>query len=366
MRSDRHGDTAAVLIVDAHLDLAWNALQWGRDLRLPVAQIRAAEAGLEGPGRGCGTVALPELAAAPVAVAICTLLARCTGTPVAGLDHATPAEATAVAWEQLRFYRALEEERRVTVITDAPGLDRHLLRWKHPATDGQPLPLGVVLSMEGADPITIPDELPLWHAAGLRIVGLAHYGPGRYAAGTLSEGGLTDLGRSLLEAMGALGMILDLTHCTDAGVDEALDRFAGPILASHSNVRTLVPRQRQLPDRHIEAIAARGGVIGIGLDCWMLDPAWMHGQTTNPVALASVVDHVDHLCQLTGSAAHVGIGSDLDGGFGREQSPRDLDTVSDLRLLADLLRERGYSEPDVAAVMHDNWLRLLGASLPGS
>jgi membrane dipeptidase len=357
-----------VLIVDAHLDLAWNALQWGRDLRTTVAEIRATEIDLEGPGRGRGTVGLPELAAAPVAVAVVTLLARCTGTPVTGLDYATVAEAGKVAREQLAFYRALEDEQLATIIVDAAGLEVHLGRWAaweaEPA--GKQPPLGVVLSMEGADPIATPDELPCWHAAGLRLIGLAHYGHGRYAGGTLTDGGLTDLGRSLLGAMAALGMMLDLTHCTDAGIDEALAHFEGPILASHSNVRALVPRQRQLPDRHIEAIAARGGVIGVGFDCWMLDPDWVHGQPTNPVTMSRVVDHIESVCQLTGSAAHVGIGSDLDGGFGAEQSPRDLDTIADLRLLVSLLYERGYTEADVEAIMHGNWLRLLGSSLPES
>ena len=220
--------------------------------------------------------------------------------------------------------------------------------------------------MEGADPIASPDELPRWHEAGLRLLGLAHYGPGRYAGGTGTENGLTDLGKSLLAEMSALGMTLDVTHCTDTGIDEALALFEGPVLASHSNARSLVPRQRQLPDRQIEAVAARGGIVGIAFDCWMLDPDWVHGQSANPVALSRVADHIDYVCQLTGSATHVGIGSDLDGGFGGEQSPRDLGTIADLQVVADLLRSRGYTELDVAAVMHGNWLRLLSAALPGS
>jgi membrane dipeptidase len=357
-----------VLIVDAHLDLAWNALQYGRDLRRTVAETRAAEIDLEGPGRGRGTVALPELAAAQVAIAFATLFARSTGKVIAGVDYETMAEANEVAWAQLTYYRTLENEGRVTIIIDAPGLRTHLERWA--TWEVEPLhsqpPLGLILSMEGADPITHPDELPLWHEAGLRLIGLTHFGPGRYAGGTLTETGLTDLGRSLLGEMASLGMTLDVTHCADAALDEALALFAGPVLASHSNVRSLVPRQRQLPDRHIAAIAARGGVIGVALDCWMLDPDWIHGQAANPVTLSRVVDHFDYVCQLTCSAAHVGIGSDLDGGFGGEQSPRDLDTIADLQLLAGLLRERGYTEGDVQAIMHGNWLRLLGVSLPES
>ena len=355
-----------MLIVDAHLDLAWNACQWERDLRLPVAAIRDAEAGRDGPGRGRGTVALPELRQANVAVAIVTLLARTTGETVPGLDYATVAEANAVARSQLAWYRALERDGELVVVEDAAALHAHVDAWRawESATGGPQPPLGVVLGMEGADPITAPSELPEWHQAGLRIVGLAHYGAGRYAGGTHTDAGLTDLGRSLVRVMHSCGTILDLTHCTDAGVAEALELHDGPVLASHSNARALVPHPRQLTDAQIAAIAARGGVVGVAFDCWMLDPAWVHGQADNDVTIAAVADHVDHICQLTGTSDHVGVGSDLDGGFGREQTPRDLDTIADLQLLAGHLRDRGYRDEDVAAVMHGNWLRLLGAVLP--
>ncbi len=350
-----------MLIVDAHLDLAWNALQWGRDLRRPVADIRAMERGQAGPGRGRGTVALPELREGRVAVAVATILARCTGNPTAGLDYETLAEATSVARDQLAWYRVLEREGRVTVLEDAGTLRGHVERWRawEAAPDGEAPPLGIVLSCEGADPISEPADLPEWHGAGLRVVGLSHYGNGRYAGGTCSGGGLTDRGRELLRVMQDNRMALDVTHLTDVGLAEALELHEGPVLASHSNARALVPHERQLTDGQLLAVAERGGVVGVALDCWMLDPGWVKGQATNDVTLLDVVAHVDHICQLTGSSAHVGIGSDLDGGFGREQSPRDVDTIADVQRVSGHLRGRGYREDDVAAIMHGNWLRLL-------
>jgi membrane dipeptidase len=362
-----------MLIVDAHLDLAWNALQWSRDLRRPVAEIRVNERGLNGHGWGNGTVALPELQQGSVAVAIATLLARPTAEPDSR-NGVTVAEAEAIVRGQMAWYRTLERDGQAVVLENADALRRHIAGWRAWEADPESPhpPLGLVLSMEGADPIAGPDELPAWHDAGLRIVGLSHYGTGRYAGGTGAENGLTDLGRALLSVINELGMILDVTHLTDAGITEALDLYGGPVLASHSNVRVLVPHGRQLSDAHILAVAERGGVIGIALDGWMLsgwgsppgsgDSVWgSHG--SNPVLLQRVIDHMDYVCQLTGSSAHVGIGSDLDGGFGREQTPRDLDTVADLQLLAERLRGRGYDEDDVTAVMHGNWLRLLDECL---
>jgi membrane dipeptidase len=160
--------------------------------------------------------------------------------------------------------------------------------------------------------------------------------------------------------MEQLGMMLDLTHFSDQAFWQALDRYHGPLLASHNNCRVLVPHQRQFSDVQLKAIFERDGVIGVALDAWMLQPGWIVGKSTNEhVTLENVVDHVDHICQLAGNTRHVGIGSDLDGLFGREQSPRDLDTIADLQKLGDLLARRGYREADVAAILHGNWLRLL-------
>lgn len=351
-----------MLIVDAHLDLAWNALQWNRDLTRPAHSIRTMEGGTPGKGRGRGTVALPDLARGRVALCFATALARSTGSHVPHLDFPSPAQSNAVARGQLAYYRALERLGHARVIEGRAALDAHMAAWERwdAAPAGDPPPLGVVMSMEGADPILDPGELAEWYGLGLRIIGPAHYGPGRYAGGTGSEGGLTPLGHELLAEMARLGMALDLTHLSDRAFWQAMERFDGPVLASHNNCRALVPHQRQFSDEQLRAIIARDGVVGVALDVWMLHPGWIIGDPASPpVPLERAVEHIDHICQLAGDSRHVAIGTDLDGGFGREQSPADLDTIADLQRLPDMLARRGYAADDVAAIMHGSWPRLL-------
>ncbi|HET9224394.1 MAG TPA: membrane dipeptidase [Roseiflexaceae bacterium] len=376
-----------MLIVDAHLDLSWNALQWGRDLTRSVYTIRTQENTTPGKGRGLGTVAYPEMRQGRVALSIATVLARSTGQPVPNIDYATPAQSYGIAQGQLAYYRALERSGEIRVVADLAGLDSHMAEWEawereqgtgdrgQGTEEAQALhrssfivdrsfpPLGLVISMEGADPILAPDQLEEWWDAGLRLLGITHYGPGRYAGGTATELGLTELGPPLLAEMQRLGVVLDLTHCSDQAFWQALERYSGPVIASHNNCRALVPHQRQFSDDQLRVIVERDGVIGAALDTWMVKPGWRIGEHPHPanptVTLADVADHIDHVCQLAGNSRHAAIGSDLDGGFGREQSPQDLDTIADLQKLAGLLAARGYAEGDIAAIMHGNWLRLL-------
>lgn len=349
-------------IIDAHLDLAWNACQWNRDLSQPVAVIRSGEQGMAGPGRGLGTVALPEMRRGRIALCFATLLARSTGEPVPNLDYASAAQAYAAAQGQLAYYQALAQLGEIRLIGDGLELDDHVAAWeKWEKDESRPRPpLGLILSMESADPILHPEHLAQWRQAGVRLIGPAHYGPGRYAGGTGTELGLTPLGFALLAQMEQQNILLDLTHLADMGFWQALDHYGGPVLASHNNCRALVPHQRQFDDAQIKAIIARNGVIGAACDNWMIRPGWVRGATDNaPVRLAHLVEHIDHICQLAGNSRHVGIGSDLDGGFGREQSPADLDTIADLQQLADLLADRGYGDEAVAAIFQGNWLCLL-------
>lgn len=344
-----------MLIVDAHLDLAWNALQWNRDLRLSAHTIRTLEVGVAGKGRAQGTVALPELRKGQVGICFATLLARSTGISLPHIDYASPEQACGVALGQLAYYRALASSSHVRVIDNAKELQGYVDAWQG---DGQPeLPLGIVISMESADPILRPEDLPQWYDSGVRIIGPAHYGPGRYAGGTGTESGLTAEGSALLHEMEGLGIILDLTHLSDRAFWESLDIFGGRVVASHNNCRMLVPHQRQFSDKQIRAIIERGGVIGAAFDAWMLKPGWIRGVSSNAdVRLANVVDHIEHICEITGDSQHIGIGSDLDGGFGREQSPCDLDTIADLQRLPETLASRSFSDTDIAAILHANWL----------
>lgn len=350
-----------MLIVDGHLDLAWNALQWNRDLRLPVSQIREREAGQLGKGRGMGTVALPEMKQGRVCLSFATLLARSTGTAVSHLDYDSPAQAYAAAQGQFAYYRALAAEKHLCIITNRSELDTHFAEWVAWESENEtPPPLGVIISMEGADPILNPDQIGEWHAQGLRLLGMAHYGLGRYAGGTGTESGLTELGIELLKQIQSFGIILDLTHLSDAAFWQTLALYDGPVIASHNNCRALVPHQRQFDDDQLAAIIERGGVIGVALDAWMMVPGWVQDRDENPgVVLADVVAHIDHICQLAGNVRHVAIGSDLDGGFGREQSPSDLDTIADLQQLVPLLSGRDYTKNDISAIMHGNWLRFI-------
>jgi membrane dipeptidase len=356
-----------VLVIDFHLDLAMNALDWDRDLTLPVAITRAQEAGMPGKGRGGGTVALPEMRAGRVALCSATVICRVKqpNSPASGVrSHAI---AYAKAQGQLAYYRQLQADGQIRLIGDRAALDRHLAAWAawEAAPDTPQPPLGFVLSMEGADPIVAPEQVPQWYADGLRIVSLSHYGISATAHGTDTEGGLTPLGRPMLRALQEAGIILDLTHLADQAFYEALDAFDGPVLASHNNCRALVPGVRQFTDDQLRRIIERGGVIGGALDAWMLYPGWVKGVTQpSVVGLSALVDHLDHICQLAGNADHAAIGTDLDGGYGKEQTPHDLDTIADLQQLPALFRARGYGEADIAKIMHGNWLALLRRAWP--
>ncbi|MGH7945231.1 MAG: dipeptidase, partial [Opitutaceae bacterium] len=260
---------------------------------------------------------------------------------------------------------AMEEAGEMIAIRDAAMLDAHLARWRA-VDDASGLPIGYVRSLEGADSLVTPGHLERAHTDGLRAIGPAHYGPGVYAQGTSTEGPFPPRGLDLLRAADELGMILDVTHLSDACFWQALDVYKGPVWASHHNARTLVPHQRQLGDDMFRALVDRGAVVGVALDAWMITPGWERGKTTPQSAelhLAKLVEHIDHFCQLAGDAQHVGIGSDLDGAFGTEQTPQDVDSIADLQRLPALLRGRGFSEASIDCVMSGNFLRFLRAAL---
>jgi membrane dipeptidase len=351
------------LILDTHLDLAYNALGWGRDLTLPVSEINRREAGMTGPARGRATTTLPEMRRAGVAVCLATVVARarpeaCFGQAPsrASLDYPNQQIACAAAQGQLAYYRLLEEQGDVRFLRTSADLDAHWRQWNQ--ADADRLPIGIILAMEGADPIVRPVQAEAWFHLGLRSASLTHYGPSPYGVGTGETGPLTAAGIELLGEFDRLGIILDVTHLSEPGFSRALDAFPGPVMASHNNCRALVPGDRQFSDEQIKRLIQRGAVIGVAMDAWMLHPGWEIGVTSREVVgLEAVVDHVDHVCQLAGNCRYVGIGSDLDGGYGAEQTPVGLDTIADLQKLADLLAARGYSDDQIEAVFHGNWLR---------
>jgi membrane dipeptidase len=377
-----------MFILDAHLDLSMNALEWNRDLTRSIAEIRAREQHLNDKSdRGQGTVCLPEMRRGRIGLCVATLIARYVKPSNQRSGWHSPEQAWAQTQGQLAWYRAMEERGEMTQIITAAALERHFALWQHPTpvlveqSTGEKslapseasgsraeskLPIGYVLSLEGADSILTPAHLERAYAQGLRALGPAHYGPGTYAQGTDATGGLGARGRELLAEMQRLGIILDATHLCDDSFWEALDHFEGPVWASHSNCRALVAHNRQFSDDQIKALIQRGAVIGGALDAWMMVPGWVRGQTTPEQAgcrLEHLVDHIDHVCQLAGNALHSGVGTDLDGGYGREQSPADLDTIADLGRLPEMFARRGYKPDQIEAILHGNFIRFLKQAL---
>jgi membrane dipeptidase len=369
-----------MFIFDAHLDLAMNALEWNRDLTRPIGEIRQRERGhTDKPDRSRGTVCLPELRRGKIGLVVATQIARYAKPkhPLGGWH--SPTQAWAMTQGQLAWYRAMEEAGELVQIKDRTGLEKHLQLWQTagalvstPAQarddrpvrseSGTPLSIGYVLSLEGADSIITLNHLERSLEQGLRAIGPAHYGPGTYAFGTDSEGSIGQRGRELLKAVERFGLILDVTHLCDTSFREAMDVFHGPVWASHSNARSLTPHNRQFTDDQLKELFRRGAVIGAPLDAWMMIPNWIRGETTpqaSGLKLERMIDHIDYICQLAGNARHSGIGTDLDGGFGREQCPMDLDSIADLQRVPEMFRARGYETADIEAIMHGNFIRFL-------
>jgi membrane dipeptidase len=348
--------------IDAHLDLSMNAMEWNRDLKRPVAEINRREAVLsDKPDRGNATVSLPELRRGNIGLVVATQIARYVkeDNPLPGWH--SPEQAWAQTQGQLAWYKAMEDAGEMVQIHDLESLEKHLHLWVFELPYSTK-PIGYILSLEGADSIVNIRYLEKAHANGLRALGPAHYGPGRYAQGTDATGKMGKEGIALLKEMERFNIILDATHLCDESFWEALDNYNGPIWASHNNARALVNHNRQFSDDQIKALIERGAVIGGALDAWMMVPNWERGKSTPKgmgCDLGKMIDHLDHICQLAGNADHIGIGSDLDGAFGREQCPQDLETIADLQKLPQLLSQRGYSTVDVQKVMHGNWIRFL-------
>jgi membrane dipeptidase len=352
-----------MLLIDAHLDLSLNAVNWNRDLTRTVAEIRRSEIGMPGQGRAANTVALPDMRRGEVAICFATVLARANPKGTTNIDFRNQEIACAMARGQLAYYEILEAAGQLRQLRTKQDVDSHLTEWRR---DPIHCPLAYVLSMEGADPVLSPAHVGEWWELGLRAVGISHFGVSAYAHGTGTPGGLTARGPDLLRAIRETGMILDVTHLADDAFWQALEIFDGPVWASHNNCRHLVPGDRQFSDEQLRALIERDAVIGAVLDIWMLYPPFETGVTPNTVStLEDVVDHIDRVCQLAGNARHAAIGSDLDGEFGTEQTPHDVDTIADLQKIPAILRRRGYSEEDVNGIMHGNWLRMLRRGLPG-
>jgi len=349
-RSDR-------VVVDGHEDIAFNAVG-GRDFLKSTFEKRR----LEGADtrRGAAIVGLPELLEGNVKVVFATIwVAPCSdpdfsrhGVPC----YSTPEQAYEQAKGQLEYYLKLTADPRIRLVETRKDLDFVL--------DPSETRIGLVLLMEGADPVLTPRQAGEWFDAGVRIIAPAWHGT-RYAGGTSVPGPLTSLGRELMVEMKRAGLILDVSHLAEASFFEALQLFDGPVLASHSNCRTYVPTDRQLSDAMIQELVKRDAVIGVVLYNKFLRSDWKKGENAkSQVTLLDVVRHMRHMWTLAGDSLHVGIGSDFDGGFGAESIPAELDTVADLQKLGQTLKSEHVTEVDVKNILGENWVRFLRNALP--
>lgn len=347
--------TAPYLIVDAHEDLAFNAIVLGRDPLRSAAETRAQEPpqGVD----GIATVGLSDFLAGNVRIVFGTLyVSPHTNPNPANKTYLTPEEAEMLAQEQLAFYALLAADPRVMLITNRADLKR--------VVESPEPRLGIVILMEGADPIVKPQDVGQWYEGGVRLIGPA-WSQTRYSGGTGKPGPLTKLGKQLMREMSSAQLVLDTSHMAEESFMQAMDLFQGTVIASHSNVRKFVPTDRQLSDDMIRELVKRDGVIGAVFYNQFLKHQWrQNGADKGAVSFATVIEHMKYISDLAGSARHCGIGTDFDGGFGMESTPKEIDTVSDLQKYANSLADAGFSDADIRGIMGGNWLRVLERALP--
>lgn len=353
-------------IVDAHLDLSMNALEWNRDLRLEVEAINKREAGMnDKPDRGRATTSFPELRKGNIGLVVATQIARYVSPESSLPGWNSPEQAWAQTQGQLAWYKAMEEDGEMVMIKRKADLEAHLALWNN-GESNEKKPIGYVLSVEGADSFITVSHLERAYNYGVRAVGPAHYREGRYANGTDSSGRLNQMGQELLKEMDRLQLILDVTHLNDDAFWHALAIYQGPVWASHNNCRVFVNHNRQFSDDMINALIERKAVIGIALDAWMMVPNWVRGVSTPEsmnCTMEIMADNIDHICQLAGNADHAAIGSDLDGAFGTEQCPYDLKTIRDVQKVFAILEKRGYDNDSLDKIANGNWIDFLRKAL---
>lgn len=347
------------IIVDAHQDIAWNKIALNRDFFESVAEKRAKDGANPAHGEGHALCGFPELIAGNVRIIFATIyVAQARPDRESwGKVYRTPQEAHAQAMEQIAYYAMLAMDPRVSIISSRADLERVL-----ESKDSQ---IGLVILMEGADPIVAPEQTPEWFDAGVRIVGPA-WSQTRYSGGTRAPGPLTELGRALMPQLERAGMILDASHMAEQSLWDALELYPGTVIASHSNCRAYVnsDTDRQLSDAMIRAIANRNGVIGAALYNRFIKAGWDKSARKDAVTYADVVQHIWRVCDLAGDCNHAGIGSDFDGGFGVESVPKEIDTVADLQKLGDALSAARFDDADIRNILGGNWIRMLRMALP--
>ena len=365
------------LIIDLHLDLAWDALFWNRDLTLTAHEVRRQEENdipqvADGFNNGLCTATFPELRRGSVGVMLSTIMSRIEpryrDSRRDGMR--TQEQAIAVGRGHLAYYQEMSRRGEIKSVRGIGDLNEAVEVWQNPT---ERTPIYHILSMESADPIIDPDDVAFWWDAGLRVVGPAHFGHNTYIHGTFTEGGLKPAAKPLYKAMREAGMILDITHMADQAVWESFDLWDGPIMASHCTCRSIVGSQRLLSDDMIRELVRRDGIIGLVFCQFFIDPdidwnalpsreAWVP-----KYGMDGLIPHIENIANLAGgSLENIAIGTDLDGGFGAEMAPTDLDTIADLQKFAEVLRGAGISQKDINGILHENSLRFFRRAWGGS
>lgn len=365
--------------------MAWNILTYGRDYLRSVEETRQIEAGSNTVLQNGDTMlGWPEFQQAKIAVVFATLFAAPSRWRVHGSEsqiYRSPGEANRLYRGQLDCYHRIFESHpdHFRQITTRGELDDHLKLWtdtlnknegvsdSHNGNSVDVLPLGMVILMEGAEGIRDLDELAEWHAQGLRLIGPAWVAT-RFTGGWREPGPLSADGRELLKAMANFNFFLDLSHMDEQAALQAVDLYAGPVVATHGNCLSLLPNyptNRQFSDRLIQGVIARDGVVGLVPYNIFLKVGWTREKSRrDEVHLSDYINHIDYVCQLAGDSRHAGIGTDFDGGFGLQSTPMELNTIADLQLLPALLSERGYNAQDISNILGGNWLNRLKKELP--
>lgn len=381
-------------IIDAHQDLAYNALTFGRDYLLPAAQTRRLEIGTEVPQRNGQTLlGWPDFQRGQIALIFGTLFAaprRYASGAWETQIYKDSSEAIRLLQNQLSYYQRLcgDHPDQFRLIKSRQDMNLLLAEWeKSPAylsdnnvynqesreevtTERETIthPVGLVLLMEGLEGIRSIEQMEEWWQAGVRIAGPVWAG-GRFCGGTYEPGGFTREGFALLEVMGELGFALDISHMNEESTLQAIDRYQGPILATHANVRSLlhgVEGERQLTDQSIRRLIERDGVMGVIPFNKFLRPSWTLNDDRLSVTLHTLAAHIDHICQIAGDDLHAGLGTDFDGGFGWPSVPYPINTIADLQMLGPVLEQYGYNADNTARILGKNWHRHLERTLPDS
>jgi membrane dipeptidase len=359
-----------MLIVDAHQDLAWNMLTFGRDYTRSSEETRSIELGGLAPmHNGDSLLGWPDYQKGRVAVIFATLFAAPIRRKEGQWDTETYTdfeEAHRLYSKQMDAYHRLVDEHpdKFRLVQTLQDVEEIIGDWDGSSSDDHPV--GLVVLMEGAEGVRQPPELEDWWGRGVRIIGPAWAGT-RFCGGTLEPGPLTPEGFALLEAMADFGFTLDLTHMDEQAVLQALETYPGTIVATHSNPQAMLKDadiNRFLSDQVLHGLIERDGIVGIPPFNKFLRWEWTPGDGRQSIPLDLVVEHIDYICQLAGDARHVGIGTDFDGGFGLQSVPLGIESIADLQKLVPLLGEKGYSESDIKDILGNNWLSLLKKTLP--